>query len=185
MTSAVDSSVSSDPEVEPTVERGVVPCFYTDLAPGFTITTPIRQTPYGRLDLLDVCENVSTSRGTAKHALKAVLNRDDLGIAPGVVTRVRWKGARGPYDSQVAMPRDTIKVVLSLSGFAGAAARTSIAMARFADLEKGIVNSTERIRSLEAETARSTLDVDAQVQMAEQRLKRVQEAERVAEDDMP
>ena len=91
-------------------DRGVVPVSY-ELAPGL-LTKPVRATPDGRLDLLDVIENVTTTRHGAVQALDSALKRN--GVDVSTISRVRWKRARGPHDAMVAYPNTAMVLLLQV-----------------------------------------------------------------------
>ena len=147
-------------------DRGVVPVSY-ELAPGL-LTKPVRSTPDGRLDLLDVLENVTTTRKGGVQALNGILEKTvridhagrshsqsdqttttPTGFGPEAFSRVRWAGAKGSHDSLVAKENVCIAVVAALKTVAGAEIRSALAttLARGMQAKAGLTN--EEIQAVE------------------------------------
>ena len=88
-------------------DRGVTPHNF-ELA-GIALTNPIRATPDHRLDLLDVVENVCSTRDAGQKALSKLVSDVDgmtpcesvIGFPTSVFTKVRWAGSRGSHRGAV------------------------------------------------------------------------------------
>ena len=132
------------PKKAPKHDRGVVPVLQK--AAFGADTNDIRATPDGRLDVLDVLENVMTTRDAGRQALNAILEKvfpievdqtgipqgtqapvNPIGFGPEAFSRVRWAKAKGGFDSIVAKQNVCDAIVASLQTRGGAEIRSSLA----------------------------------------------------------
>jgi len=150
-------------ERAPEHDRGITPQDFT-LTDGL-LTKPVRATADNRVDLLDLAENVSSTRDAAKQALRTLIGdgsgigsgASPIGFDPSTITRVRWAGARGSHDSMVAPLNVAVAVLLGLRTRGGGDVRAAIATAFVRALAAKAGMSEEQVATLEAQTANPAL----------------------------